>query len=498
MTHDSLWWLHEGNRALRVGDWKIVAAGKDSPWELYDLEADRAETKNLAAEKPEKVRELAAMWDKQTEECFALARRTSRSPRSNPVRQPRPERIEALMNTLARSPLPHRRSLAIGLHLLLFSAVSFASDTPTTRPAPYPGWRHSGSIYLLAGPKARPWTPLRSWKDSPSSSGCTRTSSTSRRRRRTAKTSASPRPTGEPLGLPDRGVGRRPAARERLGARPEDQGQRAAGDQAALGQGRRRRANPSGKAVFNESNGYLSVWHMSGPVRDEVGTLESKDAGTTAAAGSHRTGAALRRASRASSAATRSRTIRPAATSHSTRGVVPGREAERDDPRLGQRGGRARQQGADAVPQPAARPHRQRFLRRERTRARCRMGEWVHVVHTYDARGRQDLHQRPARRRRPSRRSNIKSPARLWIGGWYNNYDFVGDIDEVRISKVARSADWVRLEYENQKPLQTLVGPGGATGRCVLGFAGGGRRWRRARASRFTAQAGGRRRCTGS
>ena len=36
---------------------------------------------------------------------------------------------------------------------------------------------------------------------------------------------------------------------------------------------------------------------------------------------------------------------------------------------------------------------------------------------------------------------------------------FTGDLDEVRISKVARSADWVRLQYENQKPLQTLVGP---------------------------------------
>ena len=30
VTRDSLWWLHEGNRALRVGDWKIVAAGKDA------------------------------------------------------------------------------------------------------------------------------------------------------------------------------------------------------------------------------------------------------------------------------------------------------------------------------------------------------------------------------------------------------------------------------------------------------------------------------------
>ncbi len=41
----------------------------------------------------------------------------------------------------------------------------------------------------------------------------------------------------------------------------------------------------SGPAVFSESNGYLSVWHMDGPVKDEVGTLESKDAGTTATAG---------------------------------------------------------------------------------------------------------------------------------------------------------------------------------------------------------------------
>ena len=53
----------------------------------------------------------------------------------------------------------------------------------------------------------------------------------------------------------------------------------------------------------------------------------------------------------------------------------------------------------------------------------------------------------------------IKSPARMYLGGWYDNYRFVGDIDEVRISKVTRSADWVKLQYENQKPLQTVVGP---------------------------------------
>ncbi|MHB9081747.1 MAG: LamG-like jellyroll fold domain-containing protein [Pirellulaceae bacterium] len=53
----------------------------------------------------------------------------------------------------------------------------------------------------------------------------------------------------------------------------------------------------------------------------------------------------------------------------------------------------------------------------------------------------------------------ITSPARMYLGGWYDNYRFVGDRDEVRISKVTRSADWVKLQYENQKPLQTVVGP---------------------------------------
>jgi arylsulfatase A-like enzyme len=74
IAHDSLWWLHEGNRALRVGNWKIVAAGKGSPWELYDLGSDRSESRNLANDKPEKVRELAAIWTKQLEEYTALAR----------------------------------------------------------------------------------------------------------------------------------------------------------------------------------------------------------------------------------------------------------------------------------------------------------------------------------------------------------------------------------------------------------------------------------------
>ncbi|MEO6784845.1 MAG: arylsulfatase, partial [Chthoniobacteraceae bacterium] len=73
VAHDYLWWMHEKNRAFHIGNWKIVAAGADSPWELYDLTADRAESNNLAAKQPERVKQMAAEWTKHTDEFRAMA-----------------------------------------------------------------------------------------------------------------------------------------------------------------------------------------------------------------------------------------------------------------------------------------------------------------------------------------------------------------------------------------------------------------------------------------
>ncbi len=72
VSRDNLWWLHEGNRAIRVGDFKLVAAAK-GPWELFDLSTDRAETNDLAAQHPEKVRELEQAWTQRLEQCRKLA-----------------------------------------------------------------------------------------------------------------------------------------------------------------------------------------------------------------------------------------------------------------------------------------------------------------------------------------------------------------------------------------------------------------------------------------
>ncbi|MCA9094856.1 MAG: arylsulfatase, partial [Planctomycetaceae bacterium] len=74
---DYLWWFHEGNRAIRVGNWKAVTAkniGNDE-WELYDMTTDRSEMKNLAATNSEKLAELVAKWSAITEEFTGTAAR---------------------------------------------------------------------------------------------------------------------------------------------------------------------------------------------------------------------------------------------------------------------------------------------------------------------------------------------------------------------------------------------------------------------------------------
>ena len=55
--HKYLYWEHIGNRAIRKGDWKLVAES-ERPWELYNLKEDPTELNNLVDEKSELVTEL--------------------------------------------------------------------------------------------------------------------------------------------------------------------------------------------------------------------------------------------------------------------------------------------------------------------------------------------------------------------------------------------------------------------------------------------------------
>lgn len=63
-----IFWEHEGNRAVRWQQWKLVArAGRD--WELFDVAADRTEQRNVAADQAEKVKELAALYQAWAARC---------------------------------------------------------------------------------------------------------------------------------------------------------------------------------------------------------------------------------------------------------------------------------------------------------------------------------------------------------------------------------------------------------------------------------------------
>ena len=63
LERDVLFWEHEGNAAVRVGDWKLVRKGEKGAWQLYDLKADRTESHDLTVALPEKAKELLAKWE---------------------------------------------------------------------------------------------------------------------------------------------------------------------------------------------------------------------------------------------------------------------------------------------------------------------------------------------------------------------------------------------------------------------------------------------------
>ena len=66
---DAIYWEHEGNAAVRVGDWKLVRLKAKGAWELYDLKKDRTEQHDLAEQHPQRVKELEAKWLSWAERC---------------------------------------------------------------------------------------------------------------------------------------------------------------------------------------------------------------------------------------------------------------------------------------------------------------------------------------------------------------------------------------------------------------------------------------------
>ena len=68
-SHDFLFWEHMGNKAVRMQKWKLVMKHSRQQWELYDIEADRAEMNDLSTRHPDLVEYLAekyAAWEENS------------------------------------------------------------------------------------------------------------------------------------------------------------------------------------------------------------------------------------------------------------------------------------------------------------------------------------------------------------------------------------------------------------------------------------------------
>ncbi|HID75411.1 MAG TPA: arylsulfatase, partial [Planctomycetaceae bacterium] len=73
IQRDFVYFHHGGNRALRTGDWKLVAGREAATWELHDLASDRCESVDLAAEQPDRVRRMADLWKRLDQQFRRVA-----------------------------------------------------------------------------------------------------------------------------------------------------------------------------------------------------------------------------------------------------------------------------------------------------------------------------------------------------------------------------------------------------------------------------------------
>jgi arylsulfatase len=68
----SIYFSHEGNRAIRNNQFKLVSTSKkrqgDDIWRLYDMRSDRSEQQDLSQQFPEKAEELRQLWQQLDEQ----------------------------------------------------------------------------------------------------------------------------------------------------------------------------------------------------------------------------------------------------------------------------------------------------------------------------------------------------------------------------------------------------------------------------------------------
>jgi arylsulfatase len=73
---EAIFWEHEGNKAVRLGNYKLVSQWSneiETIWELYDMEIDRTDTHNLASKMPDMVKKLRKEYNDWASKNHVLA-----------------------------------------------------------------------------------------------------------------------------------------------------------------------------------------------------------------------------------------------------------------------------------------------------------------------------------------------------------------------------------------------------------------------------------------
>ncbi|MEI6605588.1 MAG: DUF2341 domain-containing protein [Verrucomicrobiota bacterium] len=219
-----------------------------------------------------------------------------------------------------------------------------------------------------------------------------------------------------------------------------------------------------GAAVFSADNGFASVIHMNEALTDELGTVTPEDGGTTVAAGiignarhfipgkGINCGDHIKNYPFSNNPFSSECWFR--AENGGTSVLCWGRYAKRFNGNTGD---------GNLVDLTFASPPALVWSSDGGGGARAatlpKLNQWYHIAATFEkgvskiyVNGRLDGSNDAG-----ANAMSLLNDIYMDIGG-HRAATFGGDIDEVRVSRVARSADWMKLQYENQKDHQTLVG----------------------------------------
>lgn len=213
------------------------------------------------------------------------------------------------------------------------------------------------------------------------------------------------------------------------------------------------------KTVFGTTNGFVSVLHLDDRAIDSVGTLSLRSDGVFSTVGAIGMASRFRKGTGIEATLENGKTLPLGSQSSTTSAWVRVRKPNATIVGWGREAAQGK-----VVMQFRSPAHINMDCyfsdANIRSTTKAPLSEWINISHVY-TKGETRLYINGRLEATNTGRGaplSIAAGARMWLGGWYGNYDFDGDIDEVRVSNVARSPWWVALDADTQGPAPRLTG----------------------------------------